>query len=82
MNEKISHDSNRSASLYELSDLLVRGKFSKSYVYDLMKRNCFPKPTLVLGSRFTRWSAAECEKWFANPTQWIDSQKENGLKGE
>ncbi len=81
MNEKISHDSNRSASLYALPDLLVRGNFSKSHVYNLMARNCFPKPMLVLGPRFTRWSAAECDKWFANPTQWIESQKENESKG-
>jgi len=80
MNEKISHDSNRSASLYALPDLLPKGNFSKSHVYNLMARNCFPKPTLVLGPRFTRWSAEECDQWFANPTQWIESQKKNGSK--
>jgi predicted DNA-binding transcriptional regulator AlpA len=81
MNEKKSHDLNLSPSLYELPDLLLKGKFSKSHAYNLMARNCFPKPTLVLGPRFTRWSAEECDKWFANPTGWIESQKVSEAKG-
>ena len=81
MNQKKSPDSTRCASLYALADLLSKGNFSKSHVYNLMARNCFPKPTLVLGPRFTRWSAEECNQWFANPTLWIESQKENGSKG-
>lgn len=62
------------AALYALPDLLKRGRFSKSHLYNLIARNRFPKPILVLGSRFTRWSAEECDRWFANPTLWIDSQ--------
>lgn len=81
MNKKISPDTNRSASLYALTDLLPKGNFSKSHLYNLMTRNCFPKPTLVLGPRFTRWSAEECDKWFSNPTGWIESQKANEAKG-
>jgi predicted DNA-binding transcriptional regulator AlpA len=81
MNEKKSHDSNRSASLYALPDLLPRGNFSKSHLYNLVARNCFPKPTLVLGPRFTRWSAEECDLWFADPTGWIESQRKKGSKG-
>ena len=81
MNKKISPDTNRSASLYALTDLLPKGNFSKSHLYNLMTRNCFPKPTLVLGPRFTRWSAEECDKWFSNPTGWIESQKSIEAKG-
>lgn len=81
MNKKISPDTNRSASLYALTDLLPKGNFSKSHLYNLMTRNCFPKPTLVLGPRFTRWSAEECDKWFSNPTGWIESQKAIEAKG-
>jgi predicted DNA-binding transcriptional regulator AlpA len=81
MDKKNSHDSSRRASLYALPDLLSRGNFSKSHLYNLMARDCFPKPTLVLGPRFTRWSAEECDLWFTNPTEWIESQKKNGSKG-
>ena len=81
MNEKISPDTNRSASLYALTDLLPKGNFSKSHLYNLMTRNCFPKPTLVLGPRFTRWSAEECDQWFANPSRWIELQKKNESAG-
>ncbi|MFM7009671.1 MAG: helix-turn-helix transcriptional regulator [Betaproteobacteria bacterium] len=71
----VIHDS----ALYALPELLRRGRFSKSHLYNLMERNCFPRPTVVLGSRFTRWSAEECDRWFANPNQWIESQK-GGVK--
>lgn len=67
---------NRAAGLYALPDLLKRGSFSKSHLYNLIARKRFPQPTLVLGSRFTRWSAEECDRWFANPMEWIESQKE------
>ena len=82
MNQKKSPDSTRCASLYALPDLLHKGKFSKSHAYNLMARNCFPKPTLVLGPRFTRWSAEECDLWFADPAGWIESQKANQAKGK
>ena len=52
-------------------DILMRGKFSKSHLYNLLSRHQFPKPCLVIGSRFTRWSTAEVDQWFANPTKWI-----------
>lgn len=81
MDIKILPPSNRSASLYALSDLLRKGSFSKSYVYNLMARNCFPKPIIILGSRFTRWSAEECDQWFANPSRWIEAQKNNESAG-
>ncbi len=63
-------------ALYALPEILQRGRFSKSHLYNLMARQYFPKPCVVLGSRFTRWSAHECDRWFANPAQWIESQKE------
>jgi|APCry1669188970_1035186.scaffolds.fasta_scaffold262807_2 predicted DNA-binding transcriptional regulator AlpA len=63
-------------ALYAAPEILYRGRFSKSHLYNLMARQCFPKPCVVLGSRFTRWSAHECDRWFANPALWIESQKE------
>lgn len=58
-------------ALYALPDILARGKFSKSYLYVLLQREHFPKPVLVLGPRFTRWSAEECNQWFEDPAAWI-----------
>ena len=54
-----------------LADILSRGKFSKSHVYNLMARGQFPLPILKLGPRFTRWSAQEVDEWFADPAAWI-----------
>ncbi len=61
----------QSCALFAQPDILVRGKFSKSHLYNLMTRGHFPKPCLVMGPRFTRWSAAEVDEWFENPTAWI-----------
>lgn len=61
----------QAGALYALPDNLARGKFSKSHLYNLMARGQFPKPCLVLGPRFTRWSAAECDQWFDDPAAWI-----------
>lgn len=75
MDPTLSNNTQRSAALYALPDLLRRGSFSKSHLYNLIAQKRFPGPILVLGSRFTRWSAEECDQWFANPAQWIESQK-------
>ena len=56
--------------LYALPDILVRGKFSKSHVYNLIARGQFPKPALVLGPRFTRWDS-EVDQRFESPAAWI-----------
>lgn len=81
MDKNILHSSTHNFSLYALPDLLRKGRFSKSHLYNLIDRKLFPGPILVLGSRFTRWSAEHCDQWFANPTLWIESQKKNGSKG-
>ncbi|MDO9278298.1 MAG: AlpA family phage regulatory protein [Polaromonas sp.] len=57
-------------ALYALPDILARGKFSKSHLYNMMERGQFPKPALVLGSRFTRWDE-EVDCWFADAPAWI-----------
>jgi len=59
--------------LYALPDILARGKFSKSQAYNLIARGHFPKPKLVLGPRFTRWSALDVEAWMSDPQGWIDA---------
>lgn len=53
---------------YALPDILARGKFSKSHVYNLMARGLFPQPCMREGPRFTRWSSIDVDAWFANPT--------------
>ncbi len=58
-------------ALYAQADILARGKFSKSHLYNLMARGHFPKPCLVLGPRFTRWSADQCDEFFSDPAAWI-----------
>jgi len=68
-------------SLYRMEDLMRKGSFSKGYLYKLMARNQFPKPALVLGPKFTRWAAEECNQWFANPTLWIQTHSNDTSKG-
>lgn len=58
-------------ALCALPDILSRGKFSKSHVYNLMARGQFPLPVLKLGPRFTRWSVQEIDAWFADPVSYI-----------
>jgi predicted DNA-binding transcriptional regulator AlpA len=54
-----------------LAEILNRGKFSKSHLYNLLKGGQFPEPALRVGPRFTRWSAAEVDAWFADPVGWM-----------
>ena len=58
-------------ALYAIHDILKRGKFSKSHLYNMMARGYFPKPCLVMGPRFTRWSAESVDAWFAEPAGWV-----------
>lgn len=58
-------------ALYAQPDILSRGNFSKTHHYNLMARDQFPKPCLVMGKRFTRWSAVDVDDWFADPVAWI-----------
>ena len=48
----------KSNSLYAQPDILSRGRFSKSHLYNLMARGHFPQPVLRMGPRFTRWSVS------------------------
>jgi predicted DNA-binding transcriptional regulator AlpA len=59
------------AALCALPDILARGKFSKSHLYNLMARRHFPEPCLRMGPRFTRWSAEQVDQWFQDPAAWI-----------
>jgi predicted DNA-binding transcriptional regulator AlpA len=56
--------------LYAQPDILSRGKFSKSHLYNLMARGHFPQPVLRMGPRFTRWGS-DVDQWFADPAAWI-----------
>lgn len=63
-------------ALYAQPDILTRGKFSKSHLYNLMARGQFPQPALRCGPRFTRWSAAEVDAWLSDPQGWITAHAE------
>jgi len=58
-------------ALYALPDILGRGKFSKSHLYNLLGRGHFPPPCLRTGPRFTRWRSSDVDEWFADPATWI-----------
>jgi len=58
-------------ALYSQSDITALGSFSRSHLYNLVALGRFPAPALRLGPRFTRWSAAEVDAWFADPAAWI-----------
>lgn len=59
------------AALCSQPDILERGKFSKSHLYNLMARGQFPQPCLRMGPRFTRWSSSDVDAFFAEPAAWI-----------
>lgn len=63
-------------ALYSQSDILARGRFSKSHLYNLMARGQFPQPALRCGPRFTRWSAAAVDLWLENPAEWLRAHAE------
>jgi predicted DNA-binding transcriptional regulator AlpA len=71
MNATMNRNPAQSKALYALPDILERGKFSKSHLYNLLQRKQFPAPVLVLGPRFTRYSAEQVDQWFADPAAWI-----------
>ena len=61
-----------------LPDILSRGKFSKSHVYNMMARGQFPQPALRMGPRFTRWSSDDVDAWFSDPAAWIAAHAQGG----
>ncbi len=66
-------------ALYAQPDILARGNFSKSHLYNLMARGQFPQPSLRCGPRFTRWSAADVDGWLADPQGWITAHAESAV---
>lgn len=58
-------------ALYSQPDITARGRFSKSHLYAMIARGQFPAPALRCGPRFTRWTAADVDAWFADPSGWI-----------
>lgn len=79
MNSTTSSRPAATSGLYAQPDLTSRGRFSKSHLYNLMARGHFPHPVLRMGPRFTRWSAEQCDQWFADPAAWIAAN--SGEKG-
>jgi predicted DNA-binding transcriptional regulator AlpA len=66
-----------SNALFALPYILQRGRFSRSHLYNLVARGHFPKPCIVMGPRFTRWSAATVNQYFGDPVKWIADHKCN-----
>ena len=58
-------------SLYAQPDILARGRFSKSLLWDMVNRGQFPQPALRIGIRFTRWLSRDVDAWFEDPAAWI-----------
>lgn len=58
-------------ALCTLPEIMGRAKISKSAVYSWIAQGKFPKPFLVLGPRYTRWSVQEIDQWMADPAAWI-----------
>lgn len=71
MNTTTEIQTTQPSALYAQPDILARGRFSKSHLYNLMARGQFPQPCLVCGPRFTRWSAADVDVWLADPQGWM-----------
>ena len=71
MDATIETQATQTKALYSQPDILARGRFSKSHLYNLMARGQFPRPSLRCGPRFTRWSAADVDGWLADPQGWI-----------
>ncbi len=57
--------------LDRVTDITTRGRFSKTHLYNLLARGQFPPPAVRNGPRFTRWSAADVDAWFADPAGWM-----------
>jgi prophage regulatory protein len=53
-------------ALCTLPEILLRIKVSKSAIYVWMAQGKFPKPYLVLGPRYTRWSVQDIDSWLAD----------------
>ena len=66
-------------ALYTQPDITARGRFSKSHLYNLIARGQFPAPTVRCGPRFTRWSAVQCDKWFADPQGYMAAHGEGAV---
>ena len=62
--------------LYTQNDITTRCRFSKSHLFNLIKRGHFPAAALRCGPRFTRWKASDVQAWLSDPQGWIDANAE------
>lgn len=61
-------DASQPPQLYRLREILARGKFSKSHLYNMIARGEFPRQLTIGG--LSRWDG-EVEVWFADAPAWI-----------
>lgn len=59
------------SGLVAAKEIQTRGNFSKTHLFNMLKRREFPPPALRVGPRFTRWTSADVDAWFADPAAWI-----------
>jgi prophage regulatory protein len=64
-------DSAAARKLLTQRDIIARGSFSRSHLYNLIARNQFPAPCVRCGPRFTRWDSESVDAWFEDPAGWI-----------
>ncbi|OOH88704.1 hypothetical protein BMT54_08355 [Pasteurellaceae bacterium 15-036681] len=61
-------------ALLDCKDIQALGIASKSKLYEMIKKNQFPKPLKI--GRFNRWHAGEVQKWLE-----AQHQKAQGEQG-
>lgn len=64
-------NTNGAPDLIALKDVTFRASISRSQVWRLAQLGKFPKPAVVLGTRFTRWRTADVDAWLRSPNEWI-----------
>ena len=69
-----STDAKLPSQLYCERDITLRGKFSKSHLYNMVARGEFPRQ-VITQKRFARWGS-DVDDWFADPAAWIKANSQ------
>jgi predicted DNA-binding transcriptional regulator AlpA len=67
-------------ALYSASDIYSLG-LKKTHFHSLVSQGKFPQPAVRIGPRFTRWTAADVDAWFADPAGWMERAKTAEVEG-
>lgn len=55
----------KNGELLTLDEIVTKTKFSKSYIYELMDQNRFPR-SIKFSVQTVRWISDDVNKWFEN----------------